>query len=83
MNFEDTLHDKAWLASNRKELLEVLPDQWTHWTNIDLLKIGFKLKLLGLDWRSKDDFIETMIILESVGILVSNGGGDIKRSTVH
>jgi len=51
-----TLNNEAWLRANEAEIKEVLPDTWTHIANLSMIQIGFKLKLLGIDWRSEEEF---------------------------
>ena len=54
--FKDTLGSDKWLEEKQKDLLELFPDNWTHIQNLDPLAIGFKLKLLGVDWKTEMEF---------------------------
>ncbi len=73
MNLSNTLGNKTWLLENEAALKNLLPVTWTHISNINGLKIGFGLKLLGVDWRSESDFGEVMVNLERVGIMLRDG----------
>ena len=54
----------------------VLPETWTHVSNLNWLKIGFHLKLAGIDWRSLED---GMAQIERLG-LVQRDGWSIRRA---
>lgn len=69
----DTLGNEQWLASNANKLKEILPETWTHIANLNGLKLGWDLKLLGVDWRSQDEFGRCMVYLERVGIMKRDG----------
>lgn len=65
----DTLGNKHWLALNEPKLRDLLPETWTHMDNLNGLQIGYRLKLLGVDWRSEHEFALVMLFLEKVGIM--------------
>ena len=48
----------------------MLPDTWTIINNHNGLQLGFKLKLLGVDWRSEDEFGRIMVYLEKIGMML-------------
>ena len=73
MSLIDTLGDMKWLRANERALKEILPDTWTHISNLNGLSIGFKLKLLGIDWRSEEEFGKVMVYLERIGIMIRDG----------
>lgn len=64
----DTIANPEWVKAHHMELSEMMPETWTHMHNLNMLAIGFKLKLLGVDWRSN---IELGICM---GILAEHGG---------
>ncbi len=76
-----TLGNVSWMRENEESLKKLLPDTWTHMNNLDGLKIGFGLKLIGIDWRSDDDFGAVMVWLEKIGIMVRQNTYQIKAST--
>ena len=49
------LKDKTWLRDNEQKLRELLPPIWTHVANVQMLQVGFSLKLIGVDWRSTSE----------------------------
>jgi len=55
---------------NTEKLKGLLPETWTHMNNLNGLKIGYGLKLLGIDWRSEDEFGKIMVWLEKIGIMI-------------
>ena len=68
-----TLTNAEWLRTNRQALLDMLPETWTLVENVNLLRIGFKLKCLGVDWRSDDEFASIMVWLEKSGHMLRDG----------
>lgn len=66
----ETLGNENWLRENEQKLKNLLPKTWTHMSNINGLKIGFGLKLIGVDWRTNEEFSRVMIFLEKVGIMI-------------
>lgn len=73
MDFSKTIDDPMWLCLNEKKIKDVLPETWTHVSNVNGLQYGFKFKLLGLDWRSDQHFVEIMMKLYRKGLLQHNG----------
>ncbi len=67
------LADKKWLQENEEILKNFFPKTYTHVNNIDSLPIMFKFKLLGIDWRSKEDFRKVLLYLEKVGLILRDG----------
>lgn len=68
-----TLGNDEWMKANAPKIKNILPDTWTHIANLNGLQLGYQLKLLGIDWRSEDEFGKCMIYLESIGILKRDG----------
>ena len=75
-----TLGDHTWVWEHRRELLEMLPETWTHIQNLNGLALGFELKLLGVDWRTDDEFGLCMMVLERFGIMLRQDGYLVKRN---
>lgn len=73
MTLMTTLGNTEWLKKHENEVKELLPKTWTHIENISALKLGFKLKLLGIDWRSEDEFGKVMVFLEKIGFMLRDG----------
>lgn len=64
-----TLGNREWLTANETAIKSLLPVTWTLATNLDGPRLGFGLKLLGVDWSSADEFGLVMVFLEKVGLL--------------
>ena len=76
-----TLGDPKWLADNRDALRELFPETWTLGANLNLVAIGFKLKLLGVEWRSYDELSRILAFLTKIGVvLVAENGTQFRRS---
>lgn len=73
MNLKDTLGNEQWLRANEKAVKDMLPETWTHMNNLNGLQLGFKMKLLGIDWRSEDEFGRVMVFLERIGFMLRDG----------
>jgi hypothetical protein len=69
VNLKDTLGNEQWLRANEKAVKDMLPETWTHMNNLNGLQLGFKMKLLGIDWRSEDEFGRVMVFLERIGFM--------------
>lgn len=64
---EQTLGNETWLRENEAALRRLFPDTWTHVHNLNILRIGFKLKLLGVDWRSVEEMKTILKYLQKIG----------------
>lgn len=73
MSIKETLGSTQWLKNNENKLKEFLPETWTHMENIEALKIAYRLKLIGIDFRSTEEFGWIMLFLEKIGILLRDG----------
>ena len=73
MNLKDTIGNEAWMRANENAVKEILPETWTHMRNLSCLQIGLNLKLLGVDWRSEDEFGRVMVFLERIGLMFRDG----------
>lgn len=69
----DTLGNEEWLHKNETALKEVLPETWTHMGNVNMPQIGFRLKLLGVDFRTIDQLAEAMASMEQIKLLIREG----------
>ncbi len=69
----DTLGSDDWLRANEDKVKALLPETWTHVANLNGLQIGFGMKLLGIDWRSQNEFGRVMVFLERAGFVLRDG----------
>lgn len=81
-NLKETICDINWLQENEDKIKKLLPEVWTHMHNINALKIGFGLKILGIDWRSHSEFGSIMVFLEKAGIIVRQRTYQVKASAI-
>lgn len=73
MNLQDTLGNDEWLRANENALKDMLPETWTHINNLNGLQLGFNMKLLGIDWRSEEEFGLIMVFLELINFMLRDG----------
>lgn len=76
----DTLGNIDWLLANEDALKKLLPDTWTHVENLDGPRLAYGLKLLGVDWRSVQEFGRAMVFLERVGIMQRQNGYQVRAN---
>lgn len=80
MSLVDTLGNEDWLQKNENKIKEILPETWTDIRNLCPVTIGNRLKALGIEWHSDDEFGEMMVFFEKTGIMLRNGSL-LRRST--
>lgn len=73
MSLQDTLGNEVWLRENEAAVKAMFPDTWTHVGNLNGLQIGYRMKLLGIDWRNEDQFAKVMVFLTKTGFLLMQG----------
>jgi len=69
MDLTDTLGNQEWLKDNEEKIKELLPETWTHMANLDGMKLGFQLKVLGIEWHG-EEFGQVMLFLEKIGFML-------------
>lgn len=69
MSLAETLGNEAWMLENAPRIKQMFPETWTHIDNISALKIAFQMKLIGIDWRSPEEFARSMSYFHAVGLL--------------
>lgn len=70
---DNTVKNPPWVADHRAALLALLPETWTHVSNLNLSQIGYSLKLLGVDWRSVSELADCFAALEIQKLLLRDG----------
>ena len=80
MSLKATLGNSTWLDDNRAAMLDLFPKTWTLMSNFNVLRFGFGLKLLGVDWRSYDELTNVLVFCERAGLLLRDGL-NIRRAT--
>jgi hypothetical protein len=64
---------QGWLNRNLQTIRSLFPETWTHVSNVDFLPIQFRCKVLGLNFRSTEDFALFMAFLEKNKIIHRDG----------
>lgn len=67
--YKDTLLNPYWIVENIDDIKRLLPEVWTHEDNFDLLKFGFKLKIMDVPWQHKSDLRRIIRYFEQFGIV--------------
>ena len=70
---QSTIGNSEWLKKNEQAIKDMFPNTWTHMDNLNGLQIGFKMKLLGIDWRSEEQFSKVMVFLEKTKLILRDG----------
>jgi hypothetical protein len=73
MSLLETLGNEAWLRANEQKVKDMLPETWTHVSNLNGMQLGYRMKLLGIDWRSEEQLAKVMVFLTKTGFLLMNG----------
>ena len=73
MSLVDTIGNQAWLEKNETAIKKLLPPTWTHVENINMLQVGYGLKLLGVDWRSDEELARCMAFFVSARLMLRDG----------
>ena len=68
-----TLGNLVWLEKHADAIIAAFPETWTHTANLQPLKLGFDLKLAGVDWRSIGELVTCMVFFERLGMLKRDG----------
>ena len=79
MNTLDTLDDPQWLRQNIGTIKSLYPETWTHLANWSPLPLLYRMKLLGVDFRTDADITRMLIRLQKLGV-VQVDGSLIRRS---
>ena len=77
---KDTLGNIDWLRANEDAVKKLLPENWTHIENLNGMKLGLGLKLVGIDWRSEDQFGKVMLFLEKIGFMQRQNGYQVRAN---
>ena len=79
MSLESTIGNESWLKANEFKIKALFPIELTPIDKLDGVQLGCDLKLLGVDWRSKEEFEMIMVFFEKVGFALREGK-EIKRN---
>ena len=71
-----SLGNKVWLTGNLPKVHELFPETWTHSGNINWLGVFFKMKVIGVDFRTEDEKAKVLTFLTKVGVIEYRQLGD-------
>lgn len=77
---KNTVCNKYWVLENLDRLRKIFPETWTHMHNINLIAVGYQLKLLGVDYRTDAEFAECFASMEKFKVIIREGAL-IRRTT--
>ena len=60
----DTLGNYEWIKNNHENILNLFPRNWKLAEDVNFVSIRFQMKLLGIDYRSEDEFLAILVFLE-------------------
>lgn len=78
-----TIGNYHWMLENEEKIKAMLPTTWTHISNINRLKLGFKLKLIGVSWRTPEELANVIVYFERIGMLVRQNGNQVMASPLQ
>jgi hypothetical protein len=80
MLLKASLGSPEWMRENLSKLKAIFPETWTHSENVSMLKWGYQLKVVGVDWRSEQELVNVMVYLTKVGVVQVNNEQLIRRA---
>ena len=67
------LDNPQWVKDNLWKLRALFPETWTHLANIKVLPLMFQMKLLGIDFRTDEEFASALASFEALKIIHRDG----------
>jgi hypothetical protein len=64
-----TLGNFTWMTLNCNQFKSVFPTDWTLITDLNIVQIGYALKLIGVDWQDPDELRACMLLCQRIGII--------------
>lgn len=83
MTLQDTLGNFQWLVDHYTQVRNVFPAERISIGQQDLVRIGFALKVAGVEWRTEDELTRAMVVCHRLGMFsqeLANGRVWIQRS---
>ena len=59
----------VWLSQHQDTIKSCLPQEWKKPELADLVRLGFHLKIAGLDWHHETDLPKIMAYLSFLGVI--------------
>lgn len=77
-----TLGNKEWLKINEEKIKASFPQSWTPMQDVDAVKIAYALKMVGVNWSSKQEFGRIMVFFEKIGFLLRAEGNQVQANKI-
>jgi hypothetical protein len=68
-----TIGNDAWMRANADKLRAALPTDWTPVDQTLMLRVGFAIKVAGVEWHSQEEFGRCMAFFEKTGLMERMG----------
>lgn len=74
-----TIGNEKWFRENEAKLRGLFPTNFTPIDQTMLLRAGFALKLLGVNWRSVDELTKIFAYFAAIGVVEILDGKLLRR----
>ena len=72
-SLKSTIENIEWVKKHEQEIKDIFPNTFTHVNNINGLNVMFEFKILGIDYKSKKEFIKILVFLTKIGLILRDG----------
>jgi hypothetical protein len=69
LRLRKTVGNRNWMRLYWRAVMSGIPQQWTEWDTGAMLRFGFHLKTLGVDWSGEQDLALCLAWLSHLGIV--------------
>lgn len=66
---QSTIGNVVWLGANEEKVRALFPAEWTHFPDLNTLKLRYGMKLIGIDYRSEQELNTILVFLTQIGIV--------------
>lgn len=79
-----TIGNDAWMRANAEKLRMALPEDWAPVDSGLMLRVGFAIKVAGVEWYSQDELARCMEFFRITGLMEFRGSpkagtGQVRR----
>lgn len=71
--YAETILNLSWVIQNEDALKGIFPEDWTHVDCIDPIKLGFWIKVSGIDFRNEAQLQFALFLMQESRLLQRNG----------
>lgn len=65
---QETIGNPQWVVQHYVQVRDIFPAERQLMTQSDMIRVGFKMKLLGIDWRSENELAQVMVLCYHLGM---------------